>query len=242
MIKRVIKFIFIAILISFCLHMTSKIIIVYNAIQDSIASARGYDINTGTSSANKNSVNSSEYKDYSASSNNSSMKQNSNDIKNGTAINSGNKLSSDMNKNNDAYGKNNDDEYGHSQDKSALDVATSIVQIPIDINEAESKAKSIAGGDVDLRDFFTVGFIVLSKLNADEIKYLFSSAKEDYFLNTPVEEIEKTREILFSKLSEEDLETLRALGKKYGYSMRLLERELDVAKAKEEVMKSYGRQ
>ena len=71
---------------------------------------------------------------------------------------------------------------------------------------------------------------------------MFISAKEDYFLNTPVEEIEKTREILFSKLSEEDLETLRALGKKYGYSMRLLERELDVAKAKEEVMKSYGRQ
>lgn len=245
MIKRIIKIVFAAILISFSLFLASKIIVVYNAIKDDIASSKGYDININSDTVNKSADEQANDKNSSSLSYYSNKQQNSGSAKStrDAFANSGDK-SSAQSKSDDSYDTDDYKKNGSNKNENASisNQLSSISDIPIDAYKAESKVKSIAGDDVDVKDLFTVGFIVLNKLSTDEIKFLFNSAKDDYFLNTPVEEIEKTREILFSKLSDEELETLRSIGKKYGYSMRLLEKDLNVAKAKEEVMKRYGRQ
>ncbi|MGE5329456.1 MAG: hypothetical protein ACM3KR_08110 [Deltaproteobacteria bacterium] len=101
----------------------------------------------------------------------------------------------------------------------------------------DDKANSIAKGEVQASDYIEVLKILQGKLSLSEIKYLFDSASDDYWVKTPVEDIENARQILFSKLSEDDLDKLDQLGRKYGRSMTILKRDIDVAKVKEEQMR-----
>lgn len=105
-------------------------------------------------------------------------------------------------------------------------------QIPVP-DVVEQKAASIAKKEVETADFMKAAGVILGKLSFSEIKFLFDTASDDFWVTTPVEEIEKVRSIIFKKLTPEDLNTLRLLGKKYGRSMTILEPDIDVAKTKE---------
>ena len=64
----------------------------------------------------------------------------------------------------------------------------------------DDKVQSIAEGEVGLSDYAEIIKIIAGKLSIGEIKYLFDSARSDYWESTSVEDIEKARGILFSKL------------------------------------------
>lgn len=104
----------------------------------------------------------------------------------------------------------------------------------------DDKVQSIAEGEVGLSDYAEIIKIIAGKLSVGEIKYLFDSAKSDYWESTSVEDIEKARDILFSKLSEEDITKLTELGKKFGRSMDILKKDIDVAETKEKQMRKKG--
>ena len=104
----------------------------------------------------------------------------------------------------------------------------------------DDKANTIAKGDVQLEDYLEIFKILSGKLSMSEIKYLFDSARDDYWVKTSVEDIEKARKILFSKLSDDDLEKLDKLGRKYGRSMKIIDKDIDVATVKEDHMRDLG--
>lgn len=104
----------------------------------------------------------------------------------------------------------------------------------------DDKANSIARSEVQVGDYIEVLKILQGKLSLSEIKYLFDSASDDYWVKTPVEDIENARRILFSKLLDDNLDKLDQLGRKYGRSMIILKRDIDVTKIKEEEMRKKG--
>jgi len=97
----------------------------------------------------------------------------------------------------------------------------------------ESKASTIVSKPVSSDDFMTAASAVLGKLSVTDMMYIFNSARDDFWVVTPIEEIKNIRNILFSKLTDEDLRTLQQLGKKYGRSMSIIDKNIDVEKAKE---------
>ena len=107
-------------------------------------------------------------------------------------------------------------------------------------DKVEDKVNAIAQGDVSSTDLLEVIKIVGGKLGVGEISFLFSSAKAEYWETTSVEDIEKARAILFSKLSDSDLAALTSFGKKYGRSMDILKKDLDVSSTKEAQMRAKG--
>lgn len=108
---------------------------------------------------------------------------------------------------------------------------------PIAIPDAvDQKASSIAKRDIEAQDYFKAAGVILGKLSLNEIKFLFDTASDEFWVTTPVEEIEKVRSIIFSKLTSADIATLRELGKKYGRSMTILEPDINVAETKEKQM------
>lgn len=127
---------------------------------------------------------------------------------------------------------------GENADRLSAVKSTGIAEIadstPIPAKELQTKAEAITGVKVDILDYAKAGEIIIRKLSPGEIKFLFGSAKDDLFAKTSVEELEKIRSIIFSKLSSEDISILRAIGKKYGKSMHILDPDLDVARFKAE--------
>lgn len=111
---------------------------------------------------------------------------------------------------------------------------------PVVPKEVDDKANSIAKSKVQTGDYVEVIEILKDKLSFSEIEYLFQSARDDYWVKTPVEDIEKARKILFSKLSDDDLSKLKQIGKKYGRSMTIIDKNIDVAEVKEKRMKELG--
>lgn len=96
----------------------------------------------------------------------------------------------------------------------------------------DKKASDIAKKDIDMKDYAKAAGVILGKLSLGEIKFLFDTASDEFWVDTPVEEIEKVRNIIFSKLTDSDISTLRQLGKKYGRSMTILNEDIDVAATK----------
>lgn len=115
-----------------------------------------------------------------------------------------------------------------SEDKPAV---ASTVQ-----NAVESKASTIVSKPVSTDDFATAASTVLGKLSVSDMMYIFNSARDDFWVVTPVEEIVNIRNILFSKLTDEDLSVLSQLGKKYGRSMTILRKDIDVSKEKDKLI------
>lgn len=103
---------------------------------------------------------------------------------------------------------------------------------PIITSEVSQKASSIARKEVEMQDYSKAAGVILGKLSLSEIKFIFDTARDDFWVVTPVEEIERVRNIIFSKLDASDLATLTEMGKKYGRSMTILEPNINVAEVK----------
>lgn len=97
----------------------------------------------------------------------------------------------------------------------------------------QDKAAELVTKPVSSDDYFKAASTILGKLSFTEMKYIFDSARDDFWVTTSVDEINNIRNILFTKLSDADLQTLSDLGKKYGRSMTILKKDIDVAKEKE---------
>lgn len=72
---------------------------------------------------------------------------------------------------------------------------------------------------VEKEDLIKAGFIVLRRLDSDEISYLYAVGMED---NHSPAEINKVRKILQAKLTPEELEEMQFLGAKYGKNLDFL--------------------
>jgi len=99
--------------------------------------------------------------------------------------------------------------------------------------EVKAKAEALAGRKVEIKDLVRVAEIFLKKMSLSEIKLLYDAAKDDVFLNSSVEEINKVREIVFSKLSPQDLEVIRTIGRKYNKDLRIIDPDISVEEEKQ---------
>lgn len=72
---------------------------------------------------------------------------------------------------------------------------------------------------IEKTDLIKAGVIILRKLNAEEINYLYKLGQKDSFNR---KEYLQARGILLKKLSAEDINTLRELGQKYGKELNIL--------------------
>lgn len=80
------------------------------------------------------------------------------------------------------------------------------------------------GRPIDTTDLFQAGLIILNKLSTDEINFLFGFSNNSYTIEDEIE----VRRLLFSKLNDEDINTLRALGQKYGKNLEILDPNIPI--------------
>lgn len=73
---------------------------------------------------------------------------------------------------------------------------------------------------VEKTDLVKAGLVILKRLSSEEISYLYRVGNSKHQTH---DELVRTREILLTKLSPEDIEVLQALGKKYGKDLRILD-------------------
>lgn len=96
------------------------------------------------------------------------------------------------------------------------------------LNKATPSPGSDIASDVQLKvnrpiekkDMLRAGLIILRRLDADEISYLYTVGSKDSYTR---EELVQVRQILLGKLSSHEIKTLRELGAKYGKSLRILD-------------------
>lgn len=86
-------------------------------------------------------------------------------------------------------------------------------------SEIANTVQQEIGSSVATTDLFKAGFIILRKLSKDEINFLFGFSDKTY----TNEELKEVRSLLLSKLSAEDIKTLRTLGAKYGKKLDILD-------------------
>lgn len=110
-------------------------------------------------------------------------------------------------------------QHNNQQIKQATSSDSASVVNPALSNKIASTLEKEAGKPVDTADMIKAGYILMGKLNNDEINFLFGFSDKKY----TSEELKKAREILFSKLSSQDIETLQALAGKYGKNIYLLD-------------------
>jgi len=124
------------------------------------------------------------------------------------------------------------DEAPKEESKKQSNLPPVSIPLPVKSEAVEDKSKSVLGTSMSMEDYFTIGKITLTKLGPSEIKFLFSSTKDDLFINSSVEELKRVRSIIFSKLSSDDIATIKAIGNKYGKEMKILDPNIDVAEVK----------
>lgn len=76
------------------------------------------------------------------------------------------------------------------------------------------------GRPIDKTDMVKAGLIILKRLSGEEISYLYNVGRKG---SMTADERVKVRKILSTKLSDDDVTTLKALGKKYGRSLTVLD-------------------
>ncbi|SFE83888.1 hypothetical protein SAMN05216378_4274 [Paenibacillus catalpae] len=93
-------------------------------------------------------------------------------------------------------------------------------KLPAIIEKPVEKASQLIGGEkIDSADALDVAAILLnSGLSLKQISYLQGNATTDL----PVEEKQKIRDILLSKLSDEEIELLKSITKQYGIGLNIL--------------------
>lgn len=102
--------------------------------------------------------------------------------------------------------------------------------------QVQEKAEALAGRKVEVKDWIKVAEILVGKMSLSEIKFLFDSAKDNIFLNSSVEELKKIRKIIFSKLSAQDLEAIRTIGRKYNKDMKIIDPDISVEEEKQKAL------
>lgn len=75
------------------------------------------------------------------------------------------------------------------------------------------------GKPVNMTDLLNASFIILKKLDKNEINFLFGFSNDTY----TKEDLENVRSLLLSKLTADDIKTLRTLGQKYGKKLEILD-------------------
>lgn len=105
------------------------------------------------------------------------------------------------------------------QTKPARSSNSNPAENPALSNKVISTLEKEAGRPVDTSDILKAGYILMSKLNNDEINFLMGFSDKKY----TVEELKELRKLLLSKLSEQDIETLRALADKYDRNLYILD-------------------
>lgn len=78
------------------------------------------------------------------------------------------------------------------------------------------------GRPIENKDLLKAGLIILKRLDRNEISYLFQVGSQD---NYTKEELQQVQKVLKSKLTEEDIAVLNALGDKYGKKLYVLDDE-----------------
>lgn len=73
---------------------------------------------------------------------------------------------------------------------------------------------------IEKTDLLTAGIIILKNFSTDEISFLYRVGSKDSFSS---EEYQQVRNLLQSKLSDEDIATLKELGQKYGKELHILD-------------------
>jgi hypothetical protein len=101
----------------------------------------------------------------------------------------------------------------------------------------QEKSREVLKKELAVGDYVKIAKIVLGKLKLNEIKFLFDSMKNDLFINASLVELERIRGIIFTKLSTEDIASLRAIGNKYGKEMKILDPDINVTEEKARRMK-----
>lgn len=84
------------------------------------------------------------------------------------------------------------------------------------INQVEKRVSR----PIDKRDLLRAGIIIMRRLSAEEIGFLYRLGKKDTLSR---EEIRQARNILFARLNKDELETLTKIGAKYDQPVFLLD-------------------
>lgn len=79
--------------------------------------------------------------------------------------------------------------------------------------------ESKVGRPIENKDLLRAGLIILKRLDRNEISYLFEVGSQD---NYSKEDLQQIRKVLKSKLTDEDIAVLQALGSKYGKTLKVL--------------------
>ncbi|TCM92799.1 hypothetical protein EV294_108188 [Paenibacillus sp. BK033] len=110
----------------------------------------------------------------------------------------------------------------HSSDvaDSTGEVMSEPKKLPAIIEKPVEKASQLIGGDkIDSADALDVAAILLnSGLSLKQISYLQGNATTDL----PVEEKQKIRDLLLTKLSDEEIALLKSITKQYGIGLNIL--------------------
>ncbi|NLO22373.1 MAG: hypothetical protein GX119_10320 [Syntrophomonadaceae bacterium] len=80
--------------------------------------------------------------------------------------------------------------------------------------------KEQIGQPVENDDFLKASLIILKKLDKDEISFLYEIGNKE---KPTREELREVRNMLLNKLTPEEIDTLRAMGSKYGKQLRILD-------------------
>ena len=73
---------------------------------------------------------------------------------------------------------------------------------------------------VDKKDVAKIAAIILKKLDADEISYLYRVGTKD---NPSSAELKKAKRILLNKLDREEIQTIKKVALKYGKDLKTLD-------------------
>lgn len=103
--------------------------------------------------------------------------------------------------------------------------------------EALKKAEALAGREIEIDDYLVVDEIVTNKLSPNEAKYLYNSAKNNLIETTSLEELERIRSLIFSKLSSGEIDMIRSIGYKYGKGMDIIDPNKSLKELKENIDK-----
>lgn len=76
------------------------------------------------------------------------------------------------------------------------------------------------GRPIEKTDMIKAGLIILKRLNSEEISYVYSVGRKG---SMTADEKVKVKKILSAKLTDDDKETLKALGLKYGKNLTVLD-------------------
>lgn len=87
------------------------------------------------------------------------------------------------------------------------------------VNDVQSKIER----PIEKTDLVKAGIIILKRLDSGEISYLYRVGSQDTCTKDDLRNVQK---VLKTNLTDEDIATLKELGKKYGKELRILDEDI----------------